>query len=226
MRRIGFILILLSAFVQVWSQSDTSFCARVIEAETGEPIPLVGVYVDNDHTTLTNFEGEFSITAQPSDTIRLTCAGRKTLYIRADQLPETIKMEMLASSLTEVTVKGFEGTLIQISKKMEKAFSSKRRKTARYFYRQTQVLGLQQDIVEAFVDAKSAINLRDLEFVSGRHGNLTRQQWDKSSISYMNLHHVMELGPMTCEARFWRSLLSPLVSKAEFGKNLRGANGK
>ena len=226
MKRTGLILTLLFLFVHAWAQSDTTFSARIVEAESNEPIPLVGVYISGDNTTLTNFEGEFSITAQPSDTIRFTCAGRRTLFIRADKLPATIKMEMLASSLTEVTVKGFEGTLLQISKKMEKAFSSKRRKTARFFYRQTQVLGLQQDIVEAFVDAKSAINLRDLEFVSGRHGNLTRQQWDKSSISYMNLHHVMELGPMTCDARFWRTLLSPLVSKEEFGKHLRGANGK
>ena len=226
MKRLSLILILQLVVAFAWSQNDTTFCARIVEAESDEPIPLVGVYVANDNTTLTNFEGEFCITAQPDDTIRFSCAGRKTLYTRADRLPTTIKMEMLASSLSEVTVKGYEGTLMQISKKMEKAFNSKRRKTARYFYRQTQVLGLQQDIVEAFVDAKSAINLRDLEFVSGRHGNLTRQQWDKSSISYMNLHHVMELGPMTCEARFWRSLLSPLVSKTEFGKNLRGANGK
>ncbi|MBQ6189090.1 MAG: hypothetical protein IJK45_02835 [Bacteroidaceae bacterium] len=226
MKRLSLILILQLFVAFAWSQNDTTFCARIVEAESDEPIPLVGVYVANDNTTLTNFEGEFCITAQPDDTIRFTCAGRKTLYIRADRLPATIKMEMLASSLSEVTVKGYEGTLMQISKKMEKAFNSKRRKTARYFYRQTQVIGLGQDIVEAFVDAKSSVNLRDLQFVSGRHGSLTRQQWEKSGISYMNLHHVMELGPMTREAYFWNSLLAPLISKEDFGKNHRAANGK
>ncbi|MBP5514954.1 MAG: hypothetical protein J6Y04_09310 [Bacteroidaceae bacterium] len=226
MKRNSLILILLFIFVHAWSQSDTTFCSRVIEKESDEPIPLVGIYVSNDNTTLTNFEGEFCITAQPDDVIRFTCAGRKTLYIKASQLPETIKMEMIASSLSEVTVKGYEGTLLQISKKMEKAFNSKRRKTARYFYRQTQVIGLGQDIVEAFVDAKSAVNLRDLQFVSGRHGSLTREQWSKSNIGYMNLHHVMELGPMTLEAHFWTPLLAPLISKEDFGKNPRVANGK
>jgi hypothetical protein len=226
MKRLSHILILQLFVAFAWSQNDTTFCARIVEAESDEPIPLVGVYVATDNTTLTNFEGEFCIAAQPDDTIRFSCAGRKTLYIRADRLPATIKMEMLASSLSEVTVKGYEGTLMQISKKMEKAFNSKRRKTSRYFYRQTQVIGLWQDIVEAFVDAKSSVNLRDLQFVSGRHGSLTRQQWEKSGISYMNLHHVMELGPMTREAHFWNSLLAPLISKEDFGKNLRAANGK
>ena len=120
MKRLSLILILQLFVAFAWSQNDTTFCARIVEAESDEPIPLVGVYVANDNTTLTNFEGEFCITAQPDDTIRFTCAGRKTLYIRADRLPATIKMEMLASSLSEVTVKGYEGTLMQISKKMER----------------------------------------------------------------------------------------------------------
>ena len=42
--------------------AQTTFTARIVDAETGEALPLVGVYVNEENNTLTNFDGEFSIT--------------------------------------------------------------------------------------------------------------------------------------------------------------------
>ncbi|MBQ8052003.1 MAG: hypothetical protein IJ197_10625 [Bacteroidaceae bacterium] len=199
--------------------AQTAYCqipytARVVDAEDGEPLPMVGVYLSADHTTLTNFDGEFSIEAQPGDTLRLTCAGRRTMRLRCADLPDTIRMEMLPGVMSEVTAKAFEGILLQISRQMEKAFDRHRKKTAQYFYRQTSVMAQRQNIVEAFVDARSAVNLRDLQFVTGRHGRLTQQHWNNPIVfGSMNLHHVLELGAMTREAPFWQRLLTPLVGK-------------
>ncbi|MBQ7570971.1 MAG: hypothetical protein IJT19_01895, partial [Bacteroidaceae bacterium] len=149
--------------------SIISCAAEVLDAESGEPLAMVGVYVAADNTTLTNFDGEFSIRAHASDTIRLTCVGRRTVYIRADQLPETIKMRMLPGTLSEVTVTAYDGTMLLISRQMEKGFNKRKGRSAQYFYRQTSVIRQQQDIVEAFVEANSAVNLRNLRFLSGRH---------------------------------------------------------
>ena len=190
----------------------TTYVATVLDAESDEALAMVGVYVSNDNTTLTNFEGEFAIKAHANDTIRLTCVGRKTLYIKADELPDTIKMQMLPGTLSEITIKAFEGTMLQISRQMEKGFNKRKYRNAQYFYRQTSVISRQQDIVEAFIRARSASNLRELEFVSGRHGEVTKDQWERSIFNYMNLHHVLELGAMTLEVPFWQQLITPLTA--------------
>ncbi len=193
------------------------YSSQVLDAETGEPLAMVGVYVSNDNTTLTNFDGEFRIRAKADDVIRLTCVGRKTLYFRADRLPQTIRMAMLESTLSEVTVRSFEGIMLQISRQMEKAFKRRKKRSAQYFYRQTSVIAQQQDIVEAFINARSAVNLRQMAFLSGRHGKLTQQQWENPVIKrFMNLHHVLELGPMTLEAPFWNYLITPLIQQQSY----------
>lgn len=193
--------------------AQTTFTARILDAETGEALPLVGVYVNEENNTLTNFDGEFSITADSADLVRLTCIGRETMMLRAGTLTPTIKMRMLTATLSEVTVTAIEGILTQVAKKTEKAFNRKKSKTAQYFYRQTSVFTQRQDIVEAFVYAHSAVNLRDLTFLTGRHGLLTQAAWERSNISDMNLHHILELGPMTFDANFWKQLTTPLPKK-------------
>ena len=228
MRRICLLLLLIVARAVT---AQTTYTACVVEEETGEPLPLVGIYVSQENTTLTNFDGEFSITAEEEDTIRITCIGRKTIYIKAGQLPSVINMRLLEGTLAEVTVQAFDGTMLQISRQMEKAFNRKNRKQAQYFYRQTTFINRQQDIVEAFINARSAVNLRDMRFVSGRHGKLTREKWGESPFWNMNLHHVLELAPMTPDVPFWELLITPLLprdiqNKAWIISNKASANQK
>ena len=191
--------------------------SRIVDAETGEPLPLVGVYIDEDHATLSNYDGEFSLTAQPNDVLQVTCIGHQTLMLRAAEVPPVITMRMLSATLSEVTVQGVEGLLLRVAKKTEKTFKRKMTKEAQYFYRQTSVFSEKQDIVEAFVRARSAVNLRALQFLTGRHGLLSRATWNRSEINDMNLHHLLELGPMTKDAQFWHNLIAPLRPEGTVG---------
>ena len=201
----------------LWAWAQMTITTRVVDAESGEPLPLVGVYVSEENNTLTNFDGEFTLTAEPDDRVRFTYVGHETLTLRAADIPKTLKMKILDATLQEVTVKAVEGTLLQVGRKMEKRYKRKDGKTAQYFYRQTSVLGLKQDIVEAFVEAHSAVNLRQLEFLTGRHGALSRKQWQNSTVNEMNLHHLLELGPMVKEASFWKHLITPLEPSGGIG---------
>ena len=206
-------LLLLSCSLAA-GYAQTSYTVHVEDAETGEPLPLVGVYVSEDNATLTNFDGDFTIKAQPTDIVRMTCIGRASMIFRAGDMPEVVRMKMLTSTLSEVTVKAVEALLLQVAKKMEKTFNRKKKREAQYFYRQTSVFSQNQDIVEAFVRARSAVNLRDLQFLAGRHGLLSQAAWNRSSIEDMNLHHLLELGPMTKDATFWHQLITPLRLEA------------
>ena len=205
--------------------AQSTYTARVVDGDTGEPLPLVSVYLSEDRGTLTNFDGDFSIRAAPSDLLRFTCVGRRSLTVRADQLPSLLPMSLLDASMSEVTVKAIEGMLLTTTRKVEKAFDRKKTKNAQYFYRQTSVIAQKQDIVEAFIRARSAVNLRELQFLTGRHGRMASTSWEQSSISDMNLHHLLELGPMTKDAAFWRNLITPLRPDAwgnPWERNYRG----
>ncbi len=204
--------------------AQETYSARIVDAETGEPLPLVSIYLSEEQGTLTNFDGEFSIAAQADDMLRITCIGRKSLSVRAGNLTAltdslasqqltVLQMQMLASTLSEVTVSAVEGTLLEIARRMEKAYGRRKYKEAQYFYRQTSLLTRKQDIAEAFISAKSAVNLRDLKFLTGRHGLLSKAAWTQSAIEDMNLHHVLELGPQTKDAAFWHSLITPLPTR-------------
>ena len=97
----------------LWAWAQTTITTRVVDAESGEPLPLVGVYVSEDNNTLTNFDGEFTLTAEPDDRVRFTYVGHETLTLRAADIPKTLKMKILDATLQEVTVKAVEGTLLQ-----------------------------------------------------------------------------------------------------------------
>ena len=201
------LFIIFTAFLRA---QESTYCAKVLDADTGEPMPCVGVRVSNEKTTLTNFDGEFCIKALPTDSIRLSFIGYETLYLRADQMARQIEMHAAERRLAEVTVQGWERLMTKISKKAVRVYERKRSQRSQYFFRQTIIVPQKQDIVEAFIDARSAVNLRNIRFVTGRHGAQTQELWEKSSIGNMNLHHVLELAPMIMNNVFWFDLTTPL----------------
>lgn len=207
-----FPLFLLLCFVSVAGiAQNRDYTARIVDADTGEPLPCVGIFVSRENTTLTNFDGEFRIKALPSDTLRMTCVGHKTLRLCANELPQVVEMQVNEGRMSEVTVMGMERLLSDIARETEKAYKKTKKSRSQYFYRQTTVVRERQDIVEAFVDARSTVNLRDLHFFSGRHGQTWETGQTKSSLfSNQNLHHVLELAPMIFDSEFWGMLTIPL----------------
>ena len=204
------IFLLFTIFTAFLRAQESTYYAKVLDADTGEPMPCVGIRVSNENTTLTNFDGEFCIKALPTDSIRLSFIGYETLYLRADQMARQIEMHAAERRLAEVTVQGWERLMTKISKKAVRVYERKRNQRSQYFFRQTIIVPQKQDIVEAFIDARSAVNLRNIRFVTGRHGAQTQELWEKSNIGNMNLHHVLELAPMIMNNVFWFDLTTPL----------------
>ena len=187
--------------------------ARVIDSDTGEPIPCVGIYVSAGRTTLTNYEGEFSIKAGPTDTLRLTCIGYETIFLKTDSVPKTIRMQPMDRYMTEVSVIAPERLLVNLVRQMSWRFGQARRQRTRYFYRQTTLLAGKAEIAEAFINARSAVNLRDLRFLSGRYGTESPNMWEQFMLDNTNLHHATELAPMMFDTPFWENLITPLKRK-------------
>ena len=213
-----YILFLLLLTLIVRANAQQKFMARVVDADTGEPMPCVGIYVSQGRTTITNFDGDFQIEAMPDDTLRLTCMGYNTMRIKASQLPPIVEMRLAEGRLAEVSVIAGGRIVADIAQKADKAFRKAKKERGCYFFRQTSVFDQQQEIAEAFVDARTAMNLRDVHILSGRHGLYSQWQLEQSALGQTNFHHVLELAPMMFDSPFWKQLSTPLQTGRSIGE--------
>ena len=107
-----------------WAQQV--FQSKVVDAETGEPLPYVSIYVAEGKGTLSNEEGTFSINALPGDTLRLSCIGYEKLHLKADDIRDLVELKPLARKLREVTVKPIpaDDILKRLASQLKKEYNS------------------------------------------------------------------------------------------------------
>ena len=107
MRRILFTILLVFSGAMLAQEKLDSVGAVVLDAETGEPLPYVSVYVSPTCGTISNYDGEFCLQCLPSDVLRISCIGYEKVSCKASELTATIHMKPLSNLLREVTVMPF-----------------------------------------------------------------------------------------------------------------------
>ncbi len=193
----------------VYAQQDT-FRAHVVDDETGESLPYVSVAIGGKNVTVSNPDGDFSVTASPKDSITVRYVGFTPQRFLVSKLPRTIRLRPMENTLGEVTVMPVEAIIQNVRKRLEKDFKKGRKRKADYFFRLTNTFGEKTELVEAFIEANSVSNLRDLNFLSGKRFRLKNGNMQQSQFAYSNMQRVLELGPMLNDVPFWRNLISPL----------------
>ena len=81
MNNIRLRLLLITLLFCFFANAQQLTSSRVVDAETGEPLPYVSVYVSEGNGSITNMDGEFSVAAEPSDVLRISYAGYETMEI-------------------------------------------------------------------------------------------------------------------------------------------------
>ena len=130
------ILFGLSSLTQAQELTDT-LTAVVLDAETREPVPYVSIYVSSSCGTISNYDGEFSLQCLPFDVLRISSIGYKKVSHRASELPDTILLKPVASTLRELTVVGNDDVLYRLVRKMLKEANKNKKAEAGYFFRLT-----------------------------------------------------------------------------------------
>lgn len=205
-----FLILLLAALLRAQERAVT---ARIVDAETGEGLPFAKIYVSPEKGTMTNDEGDFLLTVVPTDTLRITFIGYEKQHLAAGKLPSVIRLRRLAYTMTEVTVMG-DDLMERIEKRLHRIYKKNRKRKNRYFMRQTNVLGIEPQMVEAYIEAKSAVNLRDISFLSGRHFKEGKkvvehdfEGFDEADeadmMQFSNAHLLLSLGPLVMDELTW-----------------------
>lgn len=205
-------LFLLNSLFAQENKADLirSYTAHVEDANDGAELPFANVYVSASVGTLTNLDGNFTLMAAPSTVVKISYIGYETATVTAGKMPKVIKLKPLSHSLNEVVVLPKETIIKNVEKKLARDLSRKGSKKSIFFYRQL-TLTRNNELAEAFIEAKNAVNLRQLTSLIGQHGRKTEVGLARALIADMNFHCPLELGPMTEGASYWHSLLRPFV---------------
>ncbi len=219
LKKRNFLALLLCAAVAFPATAqERAVTARIVDAETNEPLPYAKIYVSPEKGTMTNDEGDFLLTAAPEDTLRITFIGYEGQNLAAEGLPPVIRMRRIAFKMKEVTVLGSRDLMERIEKRLRRIYKKNRKRKSSYFMRQTNVLGSEPQMVEAYIEAKSAVNLREISFLSGRHFKEEKKEEEKrvehdfegfdeaeeaEMMQFSNAHLLLSLGPLVMDEPTW-----------------------
>lgn len=110
---------LLLTTLALVAQAAETYSVLITDAETGEALPFVQIYISEGRGTISNSEGQFCIEAEPWEQLIITCIGYQRVRIKAADLPHTLRLLPAETELREVTVVASGNILKQVAQQME-----------------------------------------------------------------------------------------------------------
>lgn len=189
-------------------QAQHHYSSTIIDSENGEPLPFAKVIFGKGLGTTTNMEGKFQIYAMPSDTLHISCIGYEEVAIVAAELKHIVHLKIMSKMMNELVVQPTIPLLVRISKKLYKEYRKNKYRKGLYFYRERHAYSDGPKMMEAFMEASSCVNLRELQM-------LTCQRFD-SLYNPGNLWGFSQVGVMTNDVFPMKKsrLISPLAKNA------------
>ncbi|MBR4130704.1 MAG: carboxypeptidase-like regulatory domain-containing protein [Bacteroidaceae bacterium] len=196
------------------------YAGRVVDAETGEPLPYASIYVGEGRGTLTNIEGDFKYQAEESDIVTFSFIGYGKLRVRATEIPSIVRLKPYMTPLQEITVLPIDekGVLKRVIDNLKKDYKKKSEWTRKYFFRALIEEETATYIAEAFMNACSIVNIRSAEITSGLQGYDQGTGKDRLLLKSSNIHNLIEVGPMTANSYLWSGVVKPLQSYSSMRK--------
>ena len=162
-------LIILAILTSLQIQAQRILEGVVKDKESGEVLPFAHIYCQGRLATMSNSQGEFALVAAPSDVIRITFLGHKSVSIIASELPKVVWLKASMQYLPEVVVLPAYSLIKDITRKTAKALKKWKDEKSIYFFRQsTFVDGTQRNMMEAFFDAYCALRASSFKLITGR----------------------------------------------------------
>lgn len=222
MRNWLFYLFILLFPVSTWTQ-EMMVQGRVVDAETGEALPYVSIYVEEGKGTLSNDDGDFKLTVDKSTVLRFSYIGYERMVIKTAEMPDTIRLKPYSISMREVTVQAenIDKILKQTKRNLKHDFKKCGKWTRKYFFRTYTEMNEGTYIAEAFMKAYSVVNIRSATIQSGLEGCDTEGNGGTLNMFDSNIHRLVEVAPMTYDSKFWQDAIKPLKSLSALHKCYR-----
>lgn len=193
----------MSAEVKVWH-------AKVVD-DFGDPMPSVTVGTSKTNRTITNGDGEFELRADGEEELTFSFVGFKTVRMKARNLSQKVMMQEAQQMLHEVVVSSESTTLEKIRKKLSDDYHKYGNKDAHYFNRVMLNNDDQSEMIECFLKAEKAVNLRGIKVCSGKFYSLDEEGVESnSSLKNTNVNLIYSLGPQIRDVWAFHDYITPL----------------
>ena len=206
------IMMLISFSIQIIAQMR-DYTAMVVDAETGEALHYASVYIAENRGTITNQDGKFLISASPEEILQIKFIGYENLRIKASEMLDVIRLKPAAQTMKQISVFPIMAMLKQITKNLNTEYKKFKKEEDVYFFRITTDVGGKKELAEAFMTARSAVNLRDISLLCARRGQQDGDSLANPLLSNANFHLPLELGALTRDVYFWKILNTPIREK-------------
>lgn len=185
---------------------------RIVDAETGEPLPYVNILVDGATCTLSNIEGEFKLQADEEAKLTFSFVGYNKLSVQANHVSEVVKLKPYTTLMQEVTVLPLEkdDILERIIDHLKQDYREAKHWTRKYFFRAMIEENTVSFVAEAFLNANSALNIRSAEIISGLQGYDKTSGKEQMHLNSSNIHRLIEVAPKTYKSSLWKPVVKPL----------------
>ena len=193
--------------------------ARVIDADTGRPLPFASVRTQGGLRSVTNAEGWFSIGCDSLESVSVSFVGYSPLTVPAMAVSGSLRLHPMAVSLSEVVVYPASKVVRAVIKEARRQLKKRRRHKATFFYRQTAFVGSEcSEVLEAFFCGRAAVALGDLSLQYGRYAALGSDSVNTFSyfanfFTYSQLEIVGGRAPL-----FWQDVMPLVDNYSEFYK--------
>ena len=207
-----FLLFAFSFFLPLFAFcEELTLHGRVVDAETGEPLPYVNIRVGKSIGTLTNIEGSFKLLTEEKDVLSFSFVGYERLSLKADQMPDVIRLKPYTVKMKEVTVLPLdkEDILKRVIENLRSDYKTGSKWTRKYFFRALMEQDSVSYIAEVFMEAFSVMNVRSAQIISGLQGYDKESGKKPMSIHGSNIHQLIEVAPRTSNSSFWKPLIKP-----------------
>lgn len=210
----------LLLLLPLYATAQVRVAGKVVDDQTGEPLPSVSIYVRTDKGAITNFDGDFSMQLSPDDVMRFTYVGYEKRELRAGDCPEVVRLRPMTVTMGELTVRSGRTILDYVVARLNKEWKRPltQKKQGNYFYRLSSIYSKRLELAESFIKARSAINLRNIHFMRGLRGQFSDRGFDISHMDSTNQHFLIELAPMTHESDFWNGTFIPFNDERYYHK--------
>ena len=230
------IITLFFVLLPVLAQSQTlALHGRVVDAETGAPLPYAAIYLEKGRGAMTNADGDFSLSVLQGDVLTFSFIGFERQIFVAAEVPKVVKLMPFEQALDEVTVHPVNELDIvrQVIKNLKTDFSRNKRARQSYFLRALLKNDEDSYLIESILSARSSVNLREEELLSARRGQNQEGDDSRMNLQFTNLQRVIEIGPSAFANSYWLKAIKPLHSLSTTKKyykvdveKLSGSNGE
>lgn len=183
---------------------------HLVDAETGEALDGVLMYVTEDKGVWTNENGDAELKIEDNEQVKISYIGYKTLVLKKSELEATIRLTPLSKDLREVSVESDELLLERLAKKLNKEANANRKHRVPFFSRITLQTNDGNEMIESFLEAGSAGIIHLLKLYNGLYYSISASGRSASNLRRTNLHNIFCLGPNTEHDLFWKGYVGPL----------------